>query len=187
MRIKANRIYFTCSSGFLLGLAAMVLLIPLKWLAAVLISAALHELFHMAALFLLGIRVFGIKVDIHGAKIDTQSMSDGQELICALAGPLGGFALLGLAKWFPELSICAVFHSLYNLLPVYPADGGRVLRCGARLIFSPRVAKAVCCIVSIAALCGIFAAGCFAAIGMRLGPVPLLFAAAVAIADRTQK
>ena len=187
MRIKTNRIYFTCSLGLLLGLAAMVLLIPLKLLAAVLISAVLHELFHMAALFLLGIRVFGIKVGVHGAKIETQCMSDWQELICALAGPLGGFALLGLAKWFPALSICAAFHSLYNLLPIYPADGGRVLRCGARLIFSPTVAEAVYRIVSAAVLCAILAVGCFATIGLRLGPVPLFFAAAMVIADRTQK
>lgn len=53
--------------------------------------------------------------------------SAGREVLCALAGPLGGFLLLFLLHSAPRIALCAFVQSVCNLIPVYPLDGGRAL------------------------------------------------------------
>ena len=52
-----------------------------------------------------------------------------QEALSALAGPAGSFLMLLLCRVFPEAALWGTVQGLFNLLPVYPLDGGRVLRC----------------------------------------------------------
>lgn len=164
------------SAGLPLYLAALLLLLPLRWVLAALSAAAVHELFHIAALLLLGHPVRAMKVGLFGARIVTEPLPEGHELICALAGPLGGLALLGLAKWLPAVSVCALFQSLYNLLPIFPADGGRALRCGVRLFFPGRIGERVAEGLEILTLSGILAVGILGSFFLKLGPVPILAA-----------
>jgi len=105
-----------------------VLLLPAKvWLAA-LFAASVHELFHLAALWLLGGQVIQLRLGICGAKIVTLPMSRGREVLCALAGPVGSFTLLALASHYPLAALFGFMQGAYNLLPIYPLDGGRIFR-----------------------------------------------------------
>ena len=61
--------------------------------------------------------------------METSPMTPGREALCALAGPLGSFLLLLLARHFPEAAVCGIVQGGYNLIPIYPLDGGRILRC----------------------------------------------------------
>ena len=70
-----------------------------------------------------------------------------QEALCALAGPLGSFLLVPLHGVYPELSLMALGQGVFNLLPVYPMDGGRVLKCLAGEKVSNIVANVVLAIL----------------------------------------
>lgn len=111
-------------------LAAFLLLtVPLRWLLAAWTAAFFHELCHIAAVRACGGSVLGIRVGAGGAVLDTSSMTAGREMFCALAGPFGSFLLLLLLWRIPKLAICGCIQGFYNLLPLYPLDGGRAFRC----------------------------------------------------------
>lgn len=114
--------------GFWIVLGLMVLLFPLRFLVGVLLAAAVHELGHLTAIRLTGGRVRGIWLHAGGARIETAPMEPGQAILCALAGP-GAGALTMLARtWFPELAVAGLVQTVFNLIPVYPLDGGQVAR-----------------------------------------------------------
>lgn len=108
--------------------AVALLVLPLRWILAVGTAAAVHELCHLAALYLCGVKVHEIRLGSCGAVIETEPVSPGRELICALAGPVGSLALLAFPI-FPVLSVAGLAQGCFNLLPIYPMDGGRALRC----------------------------------------------------------
>jgi Zn-dependent protease len=118
----------TVSGNALIGLAIMILIAEIKWVMAFICSAAVHELFHAAALMLMRCTIHRISIGFTGTKIVTSPLSRKQEIISSLAGPVGGFLLTTLGSRFPRIALCAFFHSTINLLPFYPLDGGRVLR-----------------------------------------------------------
>lgn len=176
MQIYRNRLRFCISAAACILLALAVLVLPIRWLLAAITAAACHELFHIAAVYLCGGRISGLIIGGNGAVMDAQPMSKGRELICALAGPLGGLLLLLFVRWIPRTAICAAFHSLYNLLPIYPLDGGRAMRCAAELVLPLRadcICKWIetCCLI----LMGILAV--YACVILRLGLFPVLMAA----------
>ena len=165
---------------FLYG-ACLFLLIPLQCVAALAMSVAVHEFGHLAALRLLGIPINAIVVRPQGIQIRTPSIPPGKELFCALAGPLGGLCLLLTARWFPLLALFALFHSLYNLLPLYPGDGGRILRnlCG---FFMPhRWTDMISKVLGRTAGIALLAAGFYGTFALKLGLIPIILGMSTAI------
>ena len=108
-------------------MAFWLVLIPLPWLCAGLVSVAVHECSHWLMVKLTGGTLHGIHIRPTGVLMDTGMMDQGKEWICALAGPVGELTLLLLANVFPRTAICALFHGIFNLMPLYPLDGGRVV------------------------------------------------------------
>lgn len=115
-------------SGCLLG-ALCLYLLPLRWVLGAVCAGAVHEFGHLLALRLTGATVYSVSFRGFGAKIETSPLERIQELCCALAGPVGSLSLLLFCNGFPEAALCGLVQGLFNLLPVYPMDGGRVLRC----------------------------------------------------------
>ena len=163
--------------GFYLYLAAALLMVPLRWLFASAAAATVHELAHLAAVRLLGYPVCRVRIGILGCRIETVDMPGHHELICALAGPVGGLCLLCLTGWQSEVGICAAIQSVYNLLPVSSADGGRALRCAAGSLLPPRATFILCYAAEIAVVSALTALGIWCSIALNLGLLPLAAAA----------
>ena len=137
-----------------------MLLVPTKLVLAWGIAVAVHELSHYLALKFFCVDVNGICISAAGIQMNIGEMSVVQELVCALAGPMGGLCLLLFSKWLPCTAVCGFVQSVFNLLPIYPLDGGRALLCMFRKLFGnslgEKVSKAmgIICIVIIFVLAG---------------------------------
>lgn len=121
--------------GLVAGLASLVLLFA---------SIVAHELAHALAARRYGIATNEILLMPLGgvAKIAGEPKNGGQEVVIALAGPLMSLALAGIAALGASLAApIPLLHGplvalakanamlgLFNLLPAFPMDGGRVLR-----------------------------------------------------------
>lgn len=156
MQIMKNS-FIKLDPNFLLYLACIILLIPFRLIVAWTVAVTVHELSHLAALKACKVGIRSVRVRASGVLIDTEPMENLKESICAAAGPLGGLSLLFVARWLPCAAVLACVHSLYNLLPIFPLDGGRALRCvliklcGIRLgeRLSAGISFIVICLISI--------------------------------------
>lgn len=113
--------------GFWLTLSLVILILPLPWVCALAISCTVHELSHLVALRLSGVRVRGMVLRAGGAVLETVEMTPIQEMLSAVAGPFGPLLLLCFIRWMPRTALCALVQGVYHLLPVRPLDGGRAL------------------------------------------------------------
>ena len=106
----------------------MVLLFPVRFLLGVVLAAFIHETGHILAIRLTGGRILSVQLHAFGARIEAVPMEPGRAAICALAGPAAGALTLFAWRWFPELTLAGLVQTAFNLLPIYPLDGGRVVR-----------------------------------------------------------
>ena len=106
---------------------------PLK-LAAFAGAILLHELGHAVVLKLFGYSISTLSIGYCGFNMKYHgSGSEGEEFAAALAGPLVGMTLAILCVYAKNVSLSAfakinVYLSAFNMLPVYPLDGGRAAR-----------------------------------------------------------
>ena len=110
-------------------LLPLIFLFPNGWILSWVIAAMVHECLHLISLNMFKTKILALEIGITGAKIVTEPMTPGKEFMTALAGPVGALFLLAFSGRCPKIAICALFQSFYNLLPIYPLDGGRALRC----------------------------------------------------------
>lgn len=173
------------AGAWILG-AVGILLLPLPWLLSAVVAACFHEVCHLAALRMLNGRLLGIRIGGHGAVIQAGALSASRELICLLAGPVGSLSLVLLARYVPRVAVCALLQSAYNLLPLYPLDGGRALRCIARLLVPPDRADRFCAVVENICRGTIFLSLICLAVRFRLGLLPVLAGILILLGPRKE-
>lgn len=161
--------------SFCVFAVAFLLLVPLKLAIAWLLAVSVHELCHYIALQIYGTHIYTIRLRGFGVFMETEPLSGNQELVCALAGPVGGLCTLLLGKWMPCTAICSFILSGYNLIPIYPLDGGRALKCIMGKFFSNKIAEKITFFVAdlllaLLGLCAIWMTWKYNA-----GILPLLF------------
>ena len=159
-----------------LWLALLLLVLPLPWIVAAIVAASFHEICHILAIRLCGGSIHDLKIGQRGASMGVAVLSPWQELVCTLAGPLGSFLLILTADLFPRLAVCALFHGVYNLVPIYPMDGGRALHCILTMLLGQGSAGTVG--VWITRILGVMLliAGIYAFVVLQIGILPLVMA-----------
>lgn len=116
------------NAGLYIWLALGVLLLPLSWLIAAAAAAAFHELCHFIAAKWRNVSCSGITLDTGGMILHMGNMTQKDAVLVASAGPAGSLLLGCLLHIWPQIAVCGIVQGLYNLLPIYPLDGGRILR-----------------------------------------------------------
>ena len=139
----------------------------------------LHEAGHLLALALLRVPVGRISLGLTGAVLDTGACTPGQEAVIAAAGPLVT-GLLALIGYYVNQRVFAVNLVLlgYNLLPLYPLDGGRLLGLGLEALLGRDRGKRVSRWIGYVTVGVVVLWGLWATFVAHRGPFPALLAAA---------
>jgi stage IV sporulation protein FB len=158
----------------LLGALALLLL-PFNWIISAVMAALWHEGCHWLALKLCGCRCYGISVGREGTVLETEFGTPAKEALCALAGPLGSILLLLFFRWIPRIAIFALIQGVYNLIPVYPLDGGRLIRSLLRLMVKNGKYVSIAANVETVTIALLVVASMYCLIVLQLGYLPLIF------------
>ena len=109
-------------------IALAFFLFPWQWILGWVAAAIVHEVFHYIAIRLCRCRVWQIHIGLSGTVMQAHFDRPISELLCAAAGPLGSLCLCLVARMLPRIAVCGYIQLLFNLLPIYPNDGGRILK-----------------------------------------------------------
>lgn len=111
-----------------------------------LLACLVHELGHLAAAKCFGGRLEGIHLTAVGAEMSVgygRAVSYAEDTVVALAGPVSNVLLSGVACGvkLPILAALSVGVGAFNLLPIVPLDGARVLYNYLCPLLGPRRAE----------------------------------------------
>ena len=128
-------------TNLLFWAALMILLLPLDWIIAAISAALFHELCHILLVYCLNGKILKMNLQSNGCILETTRMKEWKQFVCILAGPLGSVSLLMLYRIAPKVAICGLIHGGYNLIPIVPSDGGRLLQLILNRICSMKTDK----------------------------------------------
>lgn len=138
---------------------------PVLVVLGITISLLAHELGHALVARHYNLRPHILLHGLGGVTGHERARTNGQDALIVAAGPLSGLLLSGLCfvalqyaniQSFQALALLTLmftinlYWSLFNLLPMWPLDGGQLLRLGASRIWKPARGERITHIVSIA-------------------------------------
>ncbi len=174
------------TGGACICLAFSLLILPLRWILAALTAGLFHELCHGLAVALCGGEISQLRLGRSGAVLEINELPPKKEWLCAMAGPLGSGLLILLFPYFPRVAFCAMVHCAYNLLPIYPLDGGRALRCALSKC-TDRTKIRICSILETGTLILLTLCALYLFIFKELGILPLAAAGILWIRTKSGK
>ena len=167
MKIKIGKIEI--GGGALLLLSAAYFFDSSNLLPLVIAAAAAHELGHYLVLRILGRHPGAITLGFTGVSMTVdRPQSYGQEILTALGGPAASAVLTllssAIARFFGTAGAYAfagvnLVFCAFNILPVFPLDGGRAIYAAVSFFFGPRAAERAiylssCVLIFAAAVAG---------------------------------
>ena len=155
------KLHLSISPATFLLLFCMISTTPLGQLSACLLAALLHELGHIAAAKLLDINLSGMKLDVLGARLNTQGKlySYSSMILLCLAGPLTNLLCFAFAfpfsethTWAREFCYSSLSLCVLNLIPIEGFDGGRILHGILSGFLPPDLTDRICTALSFASI-----------------------------------
>ena len=131
--------------------------------AALFTAALAHELGHLSAIALSGAEVRRVRFGASGAVIDLDGqLTFRQEMAIAAAGPVAGIlfawiCFLADTPYYCYVGLISLLASVFNLLPVYPLDGGRLAFLLMCAVMPEETAKTILRVIGTA--CGLLVTG----------------------------
>lgn len=151
-----RRVRWEISPAALL-LAALAYFFDASGLVSAIVPAALvHELGHLLALRLCHRRLSRVRVGLGGAELDYVPQLEGaQAILCFAAGPAAGglytlCACMQNGDFWAVSGAASFLLTVFNLLPILPLDGGRMLA----VLVMPGAARRVSLLTSAALFVG---------------------------------
>ncbi len=168
VRIKISFLFF--------AMLTMLFVVDKKGIALItVVCVALHELGHIASLCLFGSQPDGIVFGIFGIRIQQNRyiLSEFRQTVVVLCGPLVNLALFAvflLANIIFQKQILLLISAVnlvmgvFNLLPIMPLDGGRILLSVLSFFFAEKTVRRIMRVICIVLLFALISAGVFLAV-----------------------
>jgi stage IV sporulation protein FB len=141
---------FIIQSG---GFTEQGFLTGLDWFLSIFVAVLLHELAHTAIAKKLNYSVDHVYLDVFNgaAAIDTTYLPYKDTIRIVVAGPLSNLVLYFIGCYL-ELDIFSsvnLFLFVFNILPIYPMDGGRICKAICQWITKPSIGRRINGYISI--------------------------------------
>lgn len=159
----------TISLALTLAAAFIYYVVSIETTIAIALPVAVHELAHIIALRFFGLKVKSVRAELTGLCIDYCGFAEPlAHAAAAFAGPAGGFIYAYAASLIARETGCAwmelsagisLLLSIFNLLPVLPLDGGRILLGLMTMLLGAQAGERVTYRISFAITAVLLAAG----------------------------
>lgn len=159
----------TISLALTLAAAFIYYIVSIETAIAIALPVAVHELAHIIALRFFGLKVKRVRAELTGLCIDYCGFAEPvAHIAAAFAGPAGGFIYAYAASliaretgyaWLELSAGISLLLSVFNLLPVLPLDGGRILLGILTMLLGARTGERVTYRISLAVTAMLLTAG----------------------------
>lgn len=164
MQFKFKNIKITISFTFFALIILLVVFNKNDFLYLTCVFAIFHEFGHLFALYKFGVKISEFKISLFGANIKTENLkkfSLKKEIIILFSGPFTNL-IFGVVSYFINLYIendilknLILINSglaIFNLLPFYNFDGGKIFEVLLKYKFNEKVADVLLTCISIIVL-----------------------------------
>ncbi len=150
MKFKIKEVEVLISEYFVLFLTVLLVFDKTGLCVYALAACLIHETGHILALYILSFKRYTIEFRMFGIKIIKKETEGNykEELFFSAMGPsfnmIAAAIILiinGTPDYFFYMNIAVL---LFNILPIYPLDGYRIIENSAGILFSNNMAKAIC-------------------------------------------
>ena len=176
------------------GCPAFLCLMGCVWtwrgVAFFLCALLMHELGHILVLHLCGVRVRRLRLGFGDVEMVTMPLGYCEELLSAWAGPCMNFLIyFMLCHAAPAFAVVNLLLGIYNLLPILPLDGGRMISAVLYLLLPEETVWLISRVWSLLVITCLLALALWAAGAGRAGLLPLVMVlgsyARLALSEKT--
>ena len=157
MRVKLGKTVLRINISFAATVTLTLILDESGLCATAFFCCIIHELGHIAAMFLLGEKPKLIELSFYGIKLERFGASGVKslgEIIIYASGPTANFALsalifiFGNTEGIKTAAVTSLCVGLFNLLPCRPLDGGNILSFFLERRTDYEMCEKICFVVS---------------------------------------